>query len=60
MKQYQATIIGDRYPMKFSTEASSWHTAAARVVKQYQQRFKGSRTNTITIKMVRIDQSTQL
>lgn len=56
MKTYKATIIGDRYPMTFQTEASSWATATARLVRQYQKRFKGSRADQLSIKVVRVSQ----
>lgn len=54
MKTYRATIIGDRYPLDFTVEASSWPTAAARLTRAWQQRFKRSRTQTLTIKIVKL------
>jgi hypothetical protein len=57
MKQYRAQVIGDRYPMDFACEATDWPAAAQRIARQWKQHRigKGSRTNTLTIKIVRID-----
>lgn len=54
MKQYRATILGDKYPMDFSVEASNWATAAARLVRLWCKRFKGSKTRTLTIKIYKV------
>jgi hypothetical protein len=53
MKQFRATVIADRYPMVYTVEASSWSTAASRATKLWQQRFKGSRSQTLTIKITK-------
>ena len=54
MKTYRATIIGDRYPMDFTVEASGWATAAARAVRLWSKRFKGSRADELKIRIVRV------
>lgn len=51
MKAYVAIITGDKYPMTYRVEASNWSTAASRAVKLWRQRFKGSRTPTLTIRL---------
>lgn len=53
MKTYMATVRGDRYPMSYQVQASSWPTAAARAIRLWQQRFKGSKTPELTIKIVK-------
>lgn len=54
MKTYRATIRADRYPLDFSVEASSWPTAVARAVRLWTKRFKGSRTDELVIRIVRV------
>ncbi len=53
MKPYRAEVFADKWPYRVSVEASSWPTAAARATREWQKRFKGSRTETLTIKIVR-------
>lgn len=53
MRNYHVTITGDRYPTDYSVAASGWGTAAARAVRQWQQRFKGSRTDTLSIRITK-------
>lgn len=59
MTKFRATIFGDKYPKEFTVEASDWPTAAARMIKMWKQTpvGKGSRTNTLTIKMIRLDRN---
>ena len=54
MKKYKVRITSDKYPTDWEVEASSWHTAVARAVKQWQQRFKGSRVKELYISIVKI------
>jgi hypothetical protein len=54
MRSYRATIRADRYPLEFTVEASSWPTAVARAVRLWAKRFKGSRADELTIRIVRI------
>lgn len=53
MKHYKATITGDKYPMEFTVEASSWSTAVARATRLWQKRFKGSRADTLSIRITK-------
>lgn len=53
MRQYRAQVFGDKWPVTVTVSASSWHVAAARAAKAYETKFKGSRTDVITIKIVR-------
>jgi hypothetical protein len=53
LKHYKATITGDKYPMDFTVEASSWSTAASRAVRLWQKRFKGSRADTLSIRITK-------
>lgn len=53
-KIYKATVTGDRYPTEYTATASNWATAAARTIKKWQQTHgKGSRTNTISIRITK-------
>jgi hypothetical protein len=54
MKQYRATITGDRFPLDFTVEATSWPTAVSRATRAWQKRFKGNRTPTLTIRIVKL------
>jgi hypothetical protein len=54
MRLYRAVIYGDRYPLEFSTEASSWAVASNRLLKMWMRRFKRSRADTITIRLTRV------
>jgi hypothetical protein len=62
MTTFRGTIYGDKYPAEFNVEASDWPTAAARMIKQWKQTNvgKGSRTSTLTIKMIRLDRNNYL
>jgi hypothetical protein len=51
MTTYRVKIIGDRYPTDYTVQASGWATAAGRAVREWQKRFKGSRTKELSIKM---------
>lgn len=53
MKTYQATISADRYPTTYIVKATSWGTAANRAIRDWQKRFKGSRTESLSIKIVK-------
>jgi hypothetical protein len=57
MISYKITITGDRYPTEYTVEASGWGTAVARAIRQWKQRFKGSRTDTLSIRAVKVSQS---
>lgn len=54
MKTFRATISADRYPMDFTVQASDWPTAVARAVKLWKHRFKGSRTDELKIRIVKV------
>jgi len=53
MKHYHATITGDKYPMDFTVEASSWATAVSRATRLWQKRFKGSRAESLSIRITK-------
>jgi hypothetical protein len=50
MKIYRVQISGDRYPTDYTVQASSWGTAISRAVREWQKKFKGSRTTELKIK----------
>lgn len=53
MTRYRATIMADKFPLTFDLEASSWHTAAKRAASRFEERFKGSRSSQLTIKLIK-------
>lgn len=53
MRYYKLTVMADRYPTEYTVKASSWGTAAARGVREWQKRFKGSRADTLTIRITK-------
>lgn len=54
MRKYRATIGADRYSLDFNVEASNWPAATARAIRLWQKRFKGSRTDELRIRIVRV------
>lgn len=54
MTTYRGTVYGDRYPTTYDAEAANYHVAAARIVTQWEKRFKGSkRPKALTIKIIK-------
>lgn len=53
MKHYHVTITGDRYPTEYTVQASGWATAVARAVRLWAKRFKGSRTDSLSIRVTK-------
>jgi hypothetical protein len=53
MKHFKVTITGDRFPTEYMVTGTSWATAAGRAVRLWQKRFKGSRTPTLSIRIVK-------
>lgn len=49
MKIYSVQIIGDKFPTTYTVEATGWGTAVSRAIKQWKKRFKGSRTEKLSI-----------
>jgi hypothetical protein len=49
MKIYRIKIRGDKYPTEYVVQASGWATAVGRAVREWKQRFKGSRTEELHI-----------
>ena len=49
MKIYRVKVRGDKYPTEFVVQASSWATAVARAIREWKERFKGSRTQELHI-----------
>ena len=54
VKTYRGTVQADKYPLDFTVQASSWSTAAARIVKAWQKKRPGSRSETLSIKIVKV------
>jgi hypothetical protein len=55
MRKYLAVISGDKYPLEFRVDASSFPTATARAIKQWQKRWPRSRTAELKIKIIRLN-----
>ena len=53
MKIYRVQITGDKYPTDYTVQASSWGTAINRAVREWQRKFKGSRTGELKIKAIK-------
>lgn len=53
MISYKVTITGDRYPTEYTVQASGWATAAGRAIRMWKARFKGSRTDSLSIRIVK-------
>jgi len=53
MKIYRVMIRADRDPMEYTVNASNWGTAARRAIKEWQARFKGSRTDQLNIRIIK-------
>lgn len=50
---YQVTIQADRYPTTYEVTGPHWHTAVFRAIKEWERRFKGSRTKELRIKALK-------
>ncbi len=53
MRYYHVVVTGDRYPTEYNVKASGWPTAAARAAREWQKRFKGSRTETLSFRITK-------
>ena len=53
MTIYRVIIRADKYPTEYNVEASGWATGVARAIREWKKRFKGSRTDELTIKAVK-------
>ncbi len=53
MKLYRIKITGDKYPTDYNVEASGWHTAVSRAIREWKKRFKGSKTDELRIHAVK-------
>jgi hypothetical protein len=51
MKLYKVVIRADKYPTEYTVQASGYATATARAVREWNKRFKGSRTKELSIKI---------
>lgn len=52
--KYRGTVYADKWPFTFDTEASNYHVAAARIVTNWERRFKGQkRPKVLTIKIIK-------
>lgn len=49
MKVYRIKITADKYPTEYNVQATGWPTAIARAVREWKQRFKGSRASQLNI-----------
>ena len=46
---YRVIIRADKFPTEYTVEASQWHTAISRAVREWKVRFKGSRAEKLNI-----------
>ncbi len=53
MTIYQVKIFADRYPTEYTVEATGWRTATGRAITEWKKRFKGSRAQEMTIKIIK-------
>lgn len=53
MKHYQVTVTGDKYPTDYVVQAGSWNGAAAKGIKEWRKRFRGSRSTTLSVRIVK-------
>lgn len=53
MKVYRVKVTADKYPTDYTVQASGWGTAVNRAVREWQKRFKGSRTSELKIHAVK-------
>lgn len=53
MRVYRIIIQADKYPMEYSVQASNFATAAARGIREWHERFKGTRATEIKIKVIK-------
>jgi len=53
MKAYRITIRADRFPTDYVVQASSWSTAIARAIREWQKRFKGCRTTQLDLRAIK-------
>lgn len=53
MTTFRVIITGDRYPTEYTVEATGWHTAISRAIKEWKGRFKGSRTGELRIRAIK-------
>lgn len=53
MKIYRITIRADKYPTDYTVQASGWGTATSRAVREWQKKFKGSRTDELHIRVIK-------
>lgn len=53
MTIFRVIIRGSKYPMEYIVQASGWPTAAARGVREWKKRFKGSRVDKLQITIIK-------
>lgn len=53
MRTFRVTIIGDKYPTEYTIQATGFPTAVSRAIREWQRRFKGSRTPDLRIHVVK-------
>lgn len=55
MRVFRVIIQADKYPTEYSVQASNWATAAARGVREWNERFKRKKIkgDEIKIKVIR-------
>jgi hypothetical protein len=53
MRVYRVIVQADKYPMEWSVQASNFATAAARGIREWHNRFKGTRATEVKIKIIK-------
>jgi hypothetical protein len=55
MTTYRIKISADKWPTEFTVQASGWHTAISRAIKEWRKKAgKGSRTQELSIKAIKV------
>ena len=53
MKTFRVTVMADKWPSEYIVQASGWGTAINRAVREWQRRFKGSRTKELKVRALK-------
>jgi hypothetical protein len=53
MMLFNVQIMADRFPTEYNVEASDVTTAAARALRQWKKRFRGSRAQEWNLRIVK-------
>jgi hypothetical protein len=52
MKMYSIQITADRYPTDYTIRATNEGVAAARALRQWRKKFRGSRANQWSVRVI--------